>query len=456
MVFKRDIYDTLVKWRKNEKGLLLKGPRQVGKTFILQFLGEKLFANTLFVNLRNKETAEWFENDKTVNFMGDKWGEIFSQFAQFTGQRFADSPDNLVILDEVQSSSLVFNSIRDMVRSHKFKVAATGSYLGIMDIENHYSPNKQAFFYPAGDVALYEMHPMTYREVIAAAAEHGVLEVDEVYRFYVRFGGFPDVVANWLQTGQIQDCLTTLEHIYSIFVSESQRYFEGLFPEKAWTDTLASVVAQLETKKAVPVAQELVFKFRTSEGLNIGRDEVVDSMRWMVSCNLLFLGDVTNDLKTLERVKYSYYFVDQGLMALVMGKALNQGPVRFNRGNMLGLLAENFVALNIREFMSPRTYSRNKPPEEIDFIAERAGVGLVGIEVKNSTETTKSSDKALERKEIKQVIKLEGKPGQSTDGAIILPIWEAHSLGGLLGYPEGRNKYTEDHSFWDDIMQPMQ
>jgi len=453
MVFERDIYGSLEDWAGNKKGLLLKGPRQVGKTFILKLLGEQKFANTLFVNLRSKEIGDWFETNCAQNLRDDKWAEIFARFAEVYNQPFADDEKNLVILDEIQSSPRVFGAMRDMVRNGKFKVAATGSYLGIMDIENHFSPNGQNFFYAAGDVQVMELHTMTYLEVIKAAKKAGITDLTEVYRFYVSLGGFPEVVENWLDTRQTLPCIQTLEHIYSILVSESQRYFEGPFPEEVWTDTLVSVVAQIETKKAVPVTEEIVFKFRTTAGLMPGKNETVDSMRWMLSCNLLFLGDVTNSLKSLDRVKYSCYFEDQGLMSLVMNKAINQGPVKFNRGNMLGLLAENFVALNIREFMRPRTYSRNNPKEEIDFIAERAGIGLVGIEVKNSTETTKSSDKAMERKDIKQVIKLEGKPGQSNSDTISLPIWEAHKLGSLLGYPENRHKYNKDYSLWEGIMK---
>jgi predicted AAA+ superfamily ATPase len=443
---------SLENWAENKKGLLLKGPRQVGKTFILKLLGEKKFTNTLFVNLRSKEVCEWFEINCAQNLRDDKWADIFTRFASVYGQLFFDDARNLVILDEIQSSPRIFGAMRDMVRNGKFKVAATGSYLGMMDIENHFSPNGQNFFYAAGDVQLMEMHTMTYREVITAAKEAGIFDLAEIYRYYVSLGGFPEVVENWLENRQTAPCVLTLEHIYSILVSESQRYFEGPFPADAWTDTLVSVIAQIETKKAVPVTEEIVFKFRTANGLTVGRNETVDSMRWMISCNLLFLGDVTNNLKSLDRVKYNYYFEDQGLMSLVMNKAINSGPVKFNRGNMLGLLAENFTALSIREFMRPRTYSKNNPKEEIDFIAERTGFGLVGIEVKHSTEMTKSGDRAMERKDIRQIIKLEGQPGQSTNEIISLPIWEAHTLGALLGYPENRHKYNKDYSFWEDIL----
>ena len=170
--FTRDIYSELVKWTATKKGLLLKGPRQVGKTYILTKLAKEKFNSYLYVNLGNKAVFNWFEENAAKAFSGQIWADVFERYAKEHGQTFENKPETLVVLDEIQSSSLVFNSIREMVRECNFRLVATGSYLGIMDLENFFSNNKQSYFYPMGDIQVLEIWPMTYREVCTACASY--------------------------------------------------------------------------------------------------------------------------------------------------------------------------------------------------------------------------------------------------------------------------------------------
>ena len=428
MEFQRDIYKELTKWVKGTKGLLLKGTRQVGKTFILDKLANDLFNNVLYVNLGNLDTYEWFEDRTRKLVTGEDWVRVFFEFSEKESQKFSNSPDTLVILDEVQSSSRVFNGIRQIVRDCHCRVVATGSYLGIMDIENHYADNRQAFFYPAGDVEVLEMYPMTYLEVITACAQHGIVNMQRICNYYLRFGGFPEVVRNWIQTQEYSECISVLDNIFGILVRESQRYFHGAFPEKVWVDTLISVAKQIESKKSIPEGSELVYNFRSTDGIDVKRQETVDSMRWLLSCNLLLLGNVTNNLKQPEKkVKYSYYFVDQGLLFIILDRELRNRSPQIDKGNVPGLLAENFVALSIMEFdESPTTYSRSNPNEEIDFIAEHNGL-LYALEVKYT----------------RGVIKIQGFGEGSTENTTTLRLYDCHKLGTLLGEEYGKTKYDK-------------
>ena len=78
--FERDIYPHLLRWAESSgQGLFLRGPRQVGKTSILQKLGnETCFSGTLYIDLRNPETKEWFDK---INGLSS-WRERFIRYAQ--------------------------------------------------------------------------------------------------------------------------------------------------------------------------------------------------------------------------------------------------------------------------------------------------------------------------------------------------------------------------------------
>ena len=328
-----------------------------------------------------------------------------------------------------------------MVRECRFRVVATGSYLGIMDIENHFSENKQAFFYPAGDIELLEMYSMTYQEVITACNQNGITDLDQINEYYLKFGGFPEVVRNWINSREAKDCVSTLDNIFGLLVEESLKYFHGAFPKEVWVDTLVSIVKQIESKKAIPESTELQVRFRESNGLDVKRNEVIDSMRWMTACSLIFTGTVTNNLhEPGKQVKYSYYLADQGLLYTILNHSLHNKFNRIEKGNIPGIMAENFVALNIREFMRPVTYDRNKPDEEIDFLGQRNNE-LLAIEVKYTSGPILSSMAALERGDVQHIIKVQGVEESSTEDITVLRLRDCHKLGELLGEPFGKTKY---------------
>jgi len=443
--FSRDIYAELVKWTTTNKGLLIKGPRQVGKTYILNKLAKERFERSLYVNFGFKEVFEWFEENTKEAFNGAKWLKVLETYANKENIPFSNDSETLVIFDEIQISARAFNAIRGLVRECKFRVVATGSYLGIMDLENYFSENKQSYFYPVGDVQMLEMWPMTYKEVLEACeACEDSLDIADICNYYLWYGGFPSVLHQWLETKNLKHCEDALSQIYTTLVAESQRYFEGDFPEDVWTETLVGVALQIETGKEIlrDYQTDLIYKFRTRPGTDVKHRDIVDSVRWLLSCNLLFRGNVTNNLKRPQDiVKYQYFFVDQGLMFWILNKEFQKDFPRIDENNVAGMLASNFVALAIREFTIPVSYSRNKPKEEIDFIAKK-GTEHIAIEVKFNDGETKSSIAALNRGDIDHIVKVQRAEEPSKEDITVFPLSSVHELGAWLGHSPDKNKYT--------------
>ncbi|MDR1537465.1 MAG: DUF4143 domain-containing protein [Clostridiales bacterium] len=357
-----------------------------------------------------------------------------------------------MLLDEIQSSPYVFNGLREMIRNEKFKVIATGSYMGIMELENKFSLNHQEFFYPTGDVDELDLTVMSYQEVVDACADCNFnASIDEIYNFYLQCGGYPEVVKKWLSGGMKRDythCFRELRAIYRLYVKETQMYFEGPCPEEVWTDTLIGVAEALESGKDIAddSIEQLTYRFRHAGGVDINRAAVLDSLRWLLSCRLLFRGDVFNDLKSTKRSKKRYFFIDQGLMNLVLGSAAKRQVSSIDHEKGFGMLAENFVALCINEFTTLMSYSRSRnTQEEIDFIIKDKG-GLVGIEVKAASGDTPSSNSALIRGDIKHIVKIQSKREESSEDVTVFSISHAHELGGLFGFKPRKNRYDDEIS----------
>jgi hypothetical protein len=447
MIFERDIMYALRQWVDSDVALLLKGVRQSGKTFSLRQLGIECFKNVLFVNFRSSDVVEWFDAKTKEAGINLVWADIFAEFATWRKQSFTNDKDTLVILDEIQLSRKVFNGMREMVRENHFRIAATGSYLGILALKNRYGEIEDSYQYAAGDVLILDMYPLTYKEVIAATEKYqGERTLKEIYQYYLRFGGFPDVVTKWLSPGStVNDYYRVLGHIYSVLVDESQQYFEGGFPESVWTDTLISVIKGIRNKFYVPSSPDVVLQFRTLPGLNINKPVTVEALRWLTLCNLAVPGYLTNNLRTLDTVRYVHFLADNGLMLHIVNIALTRGIPGIERDAIMGLLAENFVALCLNEFTGPRTYYSK--PDEIDFVFKQSA-DTVAIEVKYTKGATKASTKLLNAGKVRKLIKIVGDPAANAEesgtktNVEVLPIWETHKLATMFGCDENTTKYN--------------
>ena len=455
MEFERDIYIPLLEWAENStRGLFLKGPRQVGKTHVLKTLGkEKLyFSGCVYIDLRDDELRTWLETNRN----GMKWQERFKRFVEdFPGCVIAGEPFSdtgmlpLLILDEIQESPKMYNSIRDIVNEGKVRLAVSGSYLGIAEFENRFSNLGQSYFSPVGDVRPLEMGSLTYREAARACKRYRPeLSKEEIFSRYLKFGGYPEAVKTWIRQENTErrnkECLDVLGEIYTILMQDARRYINEPLPQSVWDRMFIGVVQQIEKKQDIlnDYDQELSYKLRLPVSNAAGREAKISMMAWMLNCNLLWTGEVAGSLGDLNKItKLSYFFSDQGLLLLVYVNSTLYPSIPIDRGNMSGILAENFVALALKEFMVPLSYASKKG--EIDFIYKKYTDKLPdAIEVKYSGGNTPSGDKALAENKIKRIIKIQGNEEKSTDSTIIYPIQNIDKFGEFLGYPESINRYS--------------
>jgi len=447
--FERDIYPHLSRWAHSSgQGLFLRGPRQVGKTSILQKLGnEKCFSGTLYIDLRNPETKGWFDK---INGLSN-WRERFLRFAQETN---APIPANaeaglLVILDEIQESPRMFNSIRDIVRERTVKLAVTGSYLGITEFENRYSEQGQAYFMPVGDVEVFSMGSLSYKEAVRAA-KTAVPELpkDEIFQRYFNYGGYPEVVKKWLQTKEWDIVRIPLDNIYKMLEAEARRYILEPLSQQTWDRMFIGVAGQIVKKtdilQSAEFSEEITYKLRVPPVNESHRESKINMMNWMLSCDLLWFGEVTHSLSNLADINKKNYFVsDQGLLYLALVNSLALSSVPLGKGDMTGALAENFVALGIREYRTPLSYAK-KSSEEIDFLLRAAeNAKPDAIEVKFTGGKTASSDKALKAGSIRRIVKIQREKGESNGKVVIFPMMDMDDFGSLYGWDYGHNRYTK-------------
>lgn len=467
--FERNLYADLVNWKEKQRdALLLKGPRQVGKTYLLKKFGNSEFKQMIYVDLRDSNNSSKFLKiynglkeemiyDSTEEDKRLFWTNVF---LLYTDEEFEDTSETLIIIDEIQENSEIYSNIRDINRSLNTRLVATGSYLGIVEYSNDY-------WISAGDYAELELNSLNYVEFLKALGLYDDYnkiksydknkltendlsvynKVEKAYEAYSKVGGYPAVVQEYLRSeGDISSCMDYVGRLLNSFYSESGRYFKDIIEENLWEKAMTLVVQDLLNRnnslKGGELLEGLTFRdSRKNKGLAPNRREVNNVVSWLLSCNIL--GEVYSysNFKDLNRIGASrYYFKDMGFL-----NYLSSFLPSINESTKVGIRAENFVYLYLTTQVSASwgkgLFIEDKPcyaiqdTFEIDFLMHSQEGERIALEVKNSKGATKSSDYALNNQYVNKVIKIQSTFGSSNtngSGRYVIPIFAVDKLDLIL------------------------
>lgn len=467
--FERDLYKDLINWKdKQRDALLLKGPRQVGKTYLLKKFGSSEFKQLIYVDLRDSNNSSKFFKiynglkEEMIYDSTDEDKRLFwvNVFLLYTDEEFVDTSDTLIIIDEIQEDAEIYSNIRDINRSLNARLVATGSYLGIVEYSKDY-------WISAGDYVELELNSLSYVEFLKALDLYNDYKdiksydkneltekeisiynkVESAYDSYIQIGGYPAVVKEYIRSnGNISSCMDYVGRLLNSFYSESGRYFKDIIEENLWEKAMTLVVQDLLNRnnslKGGELLEGLTFRdSRRNKGLDTNRREVNNVVSWLLSCNIL--GEVYSysNFKDLSRIGTSrYYFKDMGFL-----NYLSSFLPSIKESTKSGIRAENFVYLYLTTRVSKDwgkgLFIEDKPcfavqdNYEIDFLMHSKKGERIALEVKSSRGATKSSDYALNNGDVDKLIKIQNSFGSSDtneDNRYVLPIFAVDKLDIIL------------------------
>lgn len=377
----------LLAWKNSpyRKPLILKGVRQVGKTWILKEFGKLYYKNIAYFNFdENKEYKQFFETTKNVE-------RILQNLMLASGQKI--EPENtLIIFDEVQDCPEVINSMKYFCENApQYHVACAGSLLGI-------TLAKPSSF-PVGKVNFMQINPMTFTEFLLANGDENLAkfieQIDKIepipdaffnplyekLKMYYVTGGMPESVLMWAKARDVNAMQDTLFEIITAYERDFAKHPNvSEFPKISmiW-NSIPSQLAR-ENKK---------FLYKVVKNGARAR-EYEDALQWLVSAQLVYK-IYRNTAPSLPIAAYDdvsafkIYLADVGLLRRLAQLA----PTAFAEGNRLftefkGALTENYVlqALLTKFEVMPRYWSQTNPPYEVDFLIQREN-DIFPVEVKS-------------------------------------------------------------------------
>ena len=234
---KREFYDTLLEWKKRKRWecLLVKGARQIGKTFIIEKFGRENYASMVVVNfIESPECIPVFDGSL------DATGIFAGLSAVFPDDRFVTG-DTLLFLDEIQECPNARTAMKFLAMDGRCDVIASGSLLGI---KYKRKPERQIKSVPVGYERQVTMHSLSLREFLWAkgygdAQIEGLREYFEkrekvpepvnakfhqLTREYVVVGGMPEVVSRYVDAPHFGEVQRTQEKLLASFLDDIHKY----------------------------------------------------------------------------------------------------------------------------------------------------------------------------------------------------------------------------------------
>ena len=422
----RSAMEQLNKWKQktNKKPLIIRGARQVGKTWLMKEFGKTAYEKTVYINFdNNPQMKELFSLDMRID-------RIIMGLELYVGHKIG--PHNtLLIFDEVQEVPKALSSLKYFNETApEYQIVCAGSLLGIA--------LHQGTSFPVGKVEFMDLYPLSFTEFMRAMGKEqfvdlldkGDFEMATMFRqdyvdllkYYYYVGGMPEVVQSFVDNRDFNEAREIQERILAAYEQDFSKHAPNEAVPRIrmlWN----SIPAQL-TKENKKFIYGII-----KEGARAKDYET--ALMWLTDCGLVHkvyrVTAPSIPLKAYEDLKaFKLFLADVGLLGCMV--RLNQSVLL--DGNELfkefkGALTEQYVLQQLKTVKGVDTYywTNDRGNAEIDFLID-TGNEVVPIEVKAETNLKAKSLKTFcEKYNPKMAIRTSMTDYKQEDWLLNLPLW---------------------------------
>lgn len=422
----------LIRWKNDEsrKPLVLKGARQVGKTWLMKEFGRRCYERFVYFNFDEEDALKSiFETNKDPL-------RIVELLSLIAGEKIL--PDRtLIIFDEIQECPAALNSLKYFKeKANAYHVVAAGSLLGTL--------LAQPKSYPVGMVNLLDLSPLAFDEYLEATdpslyayycsiqKEQPIEEIFhsrllEAYDHYLIIGGMPECVASWTGCKDPARISQIQKELIEIYENDFSKH-HGQVNSGRILMVFRSIVSQLAKSNE---------KFMYGAVREGGRArDFEEAIEWLVSAGMLNriynVSKMEHPLAAFDKLdQFKLFVFDTGLLKQMAGID-NSAILLQNSYQFKGPLTENYILQQLKgQFeIEPRYYSDKNG--EIDFILQ-IGAQIVPVEAKAGEDRSAPSFKRYVAEHRPEYALRFSRRGYRKDGAITnLPLYLVRKTKQLL------------------------
>lgn len=422
----------MINWKNDaeRKPLVLKGARQVGKTWLMKEFGKNYYKSFVYFNFDEEEEL------KSIFAANKNPARLIELLSMISGEKILPE-ETLIIFDEIQECPEALNSLKYFKeKANEYHIVAAGSLLGTL--------LAQPKSYPVGMVNLLDIYPLTFDEFLAAVdpalytyydsirKEQPIEEIFhnrllEVYNNYLIIGGMPECVASWLKYKDPLRISQIQRELLEVYENDFSKH-NGKVNSGRILMVFRSIVAQLAKPNE---------KFMYGAVREGGRArDFEEAIEWLVSAGMLNrvynVSKTEHPLSAFDKTdQFKLFLFDTGLLKHMAGID-NSAILLKTDYQFKGPLTENYVLQQLRgQFaVEPRYYSDKN--SEIDFVLQN-GTEIIPVEAKGGEDKSAPSFKRyIADNQPKHALRFS-KRGYRKDGAITnMPLYLARKAKELL------------------------
>lgn len=414
--------------------LLITGARQIGKSYIVRQIGQKMFPNYIEVNMEEDRLGDRiFENARTTE-------DFYMALSIVAGDKMKDKASTLVFIDEIQTYDHLLTLVKFLMQEQRFTYIASGSLLGVT------LQNTQSI--PLGSLRIEYMYPMDFEEFLYAGGI-GREVVDamrcnfskqqslspamhtkmlNLFKKYMLVGGLPKAVDNYLCNKNIVAFRAVQHEVHTLYGFDASKY-ESEHGRKLKIRRIFDMIpSRLENRKKRLIVKDIEDKYWKRY------DDYVDEFDYLLAAGIAL------EVKAISKPSYplvencgknllKLYLNDVGILSGILYQNNSQAILSDLKSINLGSVYETVVAQELKAHGYALYYYDNKKNGEVDFLIDDVdNLSNIPIEVKSGKDYTVHSalNKFLQLDEynIRRAYVLSNEPQVYTkNGITYLPIY---------------------------------
>ncbi len=379
--------------RSNSKKILLvDGARQVGKTYIIRYVGKKAFENFIEINMVEDSLGDrLFADTRTIE-------DFYLQVSMLAGNKMKEKDNTLIFIDEIQAYPHLLTLLKFLSQDNKYTYIASGSLLGVT--------LSQTTSIPMGSIRKVRMFPLDFEEFLYANGMNEAAiaimrnkferleELDEsmhnkmmdLFRKFLLVGGLPDAVNSYLAEKNIQSVREIQREIHDYYAADASKYDDE---RKLMIRRIYDLIpSNMENKKKRVVAQSIENK--RGKTFNDYSDEFEYLISAGIALNVQAISTPVFPLiESTGKNLLKLYLNDVGILTGILYGNNIRAILDDEKSINLGSVYETVVASELIAHGHRLFYYDNRHKGEVDYlIDDYSSLSVVPVEVKSGKDYT--------------------------------------------------------------------
>lgn len=388
---------------KSERMMIIDGSRQIGKSYIVRWVGQQMFPNYIEINMEEDKLGDRiFADAKTTK-------DFYLALSIVAGEKLNDKSTTLVFIDEIQAYDHLLTLVKFLMEEDRFTYIASGSQLGVT------LKNTQSL--PIGSLQIEHMYPMDFEEFLyangvgttvvnamrksfingEALSESMHLKMLDFFKKYLLVGGLPRAVESYIENRNIVEFRTIQQEVYSLYGIDASKYEEENNRRLKIRRIFNMIPSNLENKKKRIVIKEIENKtWKRAEDYS-------DEFEYLISAG------VALEVKAISKPSFplvensgknllKLYLNDVGVLSGIFYRNNIKAIMTDVNSVNLGSIYETVVAQELKAHGYNLYYYDNKKNGEVDFLIDDVdNLSNIPLEIKSGKDykTHSALDKFL-------------------------------------------------------------